>query len=377
MIRIRYHLCLIHILDDSIFRRYHPITTSPIVRLKSQSHLETIIDLALAHLAKRLPGRWTIRTVQNPGPHPPVEAVVWEPGRRKILVTLVARNRIDPDDVAHLLEIAPPNRVALVVAGSSSRRTRERLAAAGLNYADVAGNVQFSLTQSRISVRVHSAARGREPRSGPRVKLTGIEAGKVVRALCDFRTPVQLPELARFAFVDVRTAARVVGSLARDGLVLSTRSGRIDSVDWEAVLRRWSASGAWASRRLRWYASRRGLPSVVEALRTESDYVVSGPVATNAFAPIATSEVLLCYARDSRQIVTALDLQPSTEPAQVAIPDRFDDVAIERAVELGGLRVAAPSQILADLFSLGSLGETAAPPFTEWMRENETVWRNG
>jgi len=362
-------------LDDSIPRRYHPITTSPIDRLKSQSHLGTIIDLALAHLTKRLPGRWTIRTVQNPGPHAPVEAVVWEPGRRKILVTLVTRNRLDPDDVAQMLEIAPPNRVSLVVAGYLSRRTRERLATAGLNYADVAGNVHFSFTHSRMSVRVNSAARGRESRSGPRVKLSGFEAAKIVRALCDFRTPIRLHELARLAFFDVRTAERVVRSLARDGLVLSTRPGRVDSVDWEAVLRRWSASGAWASPRLQWYASPRGVPSVVEALRMESDYVVSGPVATNAFAPIATSEVLLCYARDSRQIVKALELQPTAEPAEVAIPDRFDDVAIERAVERGGLRVAAPSQILADLFTLGSLGETAAPPFIEWMRENETAWR--
>ena len=67
---------------------------------------------------------------------------------------------------------------------------------------------------------------------------------RVVRALCDFRSPYGVRELAQYANTPPGTVSKILGLLDREALVqraaLGKYRGAIVAVDWIALLRRWT-----------------------------------------------------------------------------------------------------------------------------------------
>ncbi len=91
------------------------------------------------------------------------------------------------------------------------------------------------MTQPGLFIETTGARENPEPSSRERKSLKGAKAGRLVRALCDFRAPVGLRELAKRAGVDPGYASRVVDFLDREALVTRTPRGPITAVDWRAL----------------------------------------------------------------------------------------------------------------------------------------------
>lgn len=72
-----------------------------------------------------------------------------------------------------------------------------------------------------------------------------------------------------------------------------------------------------------------------------------------------------------------IDLRPADAGANVAILAPFDDVVFERTSTKGGVAVAAPSQVAADLPTSPGRGPTEGEALMQWMQENEDAWRAG
>jgi hypothetical protein len=53
----------------------------------------------------------------------------------------------------------------------------------------------------------------------------------------------------------------------------------------------------------------------------------------------------------------------------------FDDVVMDRTSERDGLRIAAASQVAADLFTCPGRGPREAEALIEWMLDDEKAWR--
>jgi len=342
------------------------------------------IEATIEGLAKRLPRGWRVKLLGKRGQ--PASDLAMDsavaisvPGSLARSVIIRAKSRLEPKDVDILAAQPRPDRDApvIVVAPFISPRTRQGLEAANINYADLTGNIRLALTKPALFIDARGAEENPEPATRERRSLKGPKAGRLVRALCDFRPPVGLRELATRADVDAGYASRIVQVLVRDALVIRTGRGPITNVDWAALLRRWSEEySPLKTGRVNWYLAPRGLPSVVNALKELKDgYVVSGSWAANLFAPVTPARLLLCYADDVPKLAKKLDVRQVDAGMNVALVRPFDSVVTERTLKRDGLTVAAMSQVAADLLTSPGRGPSEAEALIKWMGENERVWR--
>lgn len=341
----------------------------------------TLVDAAIATLSDRLPSGWTVR--RGPKGSRAGSAAgalrLSGPGSVTASVEVQTRASLEPkgvDDLAPVLSGAresPP----LILVPFLSPRTRQRLEMAGFSYADLTGNVRFTMARPAIFIDARGADENPEPAKRERRSLKGAKAGRLIRALCDFRPPFGLRELAKRANVDAGYASRVVQTLVRDALVVRTARGPITSVDWSALLRRWAEDySPFKQSRVSWYLAPRGLGPVVDTLQTlRGGYVVSGAWAATLYAPVAPARLLLCYADDVQKLAKALDLRQVETGMNVVLARPFDDVVSERTAERDGVSVAALSQVVADLLTSPGRGPNEAEALMMWMVEHESVWR--
>ncbi len=290
-----------------------------------------------------------------------------------------AKTRLEPRDVDYLAATVRPtaDKPVLIVAPFLSPRTQERLKASGFAYADLTGNLRLSLPQAGLFLETSGTLENPAPTARDRKSLKGAKAGRLVRALADFRPPVGLRELAKRAGVDPGYTSRVVDLLNRDALLVRTARGPITDVDWSALLRRWSQEySPFQRQNLTWYLAARGLAPVTEKLKTISiQYAISGSWAAAQFAPVAPTRLLLCYADNPEALARELDLRPTEAGANVALVRPYDPIVYERTSQKKGVTVAALSQIAVDLLTSPGRGPNEGEALIEWMGANEHVWR--
>jgi hypothetical protein len=353
-------------------------------KVGNMTYSGNVLQDAAKVLEDRLPPGWRLkRPSREPSARKGViaDAVISlsGPGDQAASIIVEAKSRLEPQNVEGLVagRRADSSRPILVVAPFLSPRTRERLAVSGLNFADLTGNIRLSLSKPALFIDVRGADENPAPAARDRRSLKGGKAGRLVRTLSDSRPPIGLRELAKRADVDAGYASRVVQYLVRDALVTRNGRGAITSVDWPALLRRWSEEySPVKAGRATWFLAPRGLQAVVDALKKlRGGYTVSGSWAASLLAPIAPARLLLCYADDASALAKRLDLRQVDAGMNVVLAQPFDPVVAERTSKRDGLMIAAPSQIVADLLTSPGRGPTEAEALIEWMRQNEDAWR--
>jgi hypothetical protein len=143
-------------------------------------------------------------------------------------VWVEAKARVEPKDIDSLAATLRPtkDRPVLVMAPFVSARTQERLKACGLGYADLTGNIRLSLSRPGLFIETTGASENPQPTSRDRKSLKGAKAGRLIRALCDFRLPLGLRDVAKRAGVDPGYASRIIDVLDREALIVRTPRGR-------------------------------------------------------------------------------------------------------------------------------------------------------
>jgi hypothetical protein len=344
-----------------------------------------IVQETAQTLQSRLPPGWRLKRLSR-DPRAAkglaADAVITLAGPRGQAASIVVetKSRLEPQNIGGLVaglrrDSSSP---ILVVAPFLSSRTRERLIASNLNFADLTGNVRLSLSKPALFIDARGADENPAPVPRERNSLKGAKAGRLIRTLCDFRPPVGLRELAKRANVDAGYASRVVQYLIREALVTRTGRGPITTVDWAALLRRWSEEySPMKAGRTTSFLAPRGLETVVDVLKkVRGGYAVTGSWAANLLAPVAPARLLLCYADDASALAKRLDLRQVDAGMNVVLAQPFDPVVMERTSKLNGLTIAAPSQVVADLLTSPGRGPNEAEAMIEWMRENESAWRS-
>ncbi len=341
----------------------------------------TLVQAIAAQLAGKLPPGWRITsaTPRSRG-SATIDAVlrIRGPGSNTTSILVETKQRLEPKDLDYMASVLRPGREpVLVVAPFLSTRTQEGLKELGCGYADLTGNIRLSLSKPGLYVETRGADKNPEPTVRDRRSLKGAKAGRLIRALCDFRPPLGLREVAKRAVVDAGYASRIIAFLDREALLVRKPRGPITSSDWAGLLRRWSQEYSPFQRgRAKWFLAARGLAQLTDKLRTLSTrYAVSGSWAATQFAPVAPPRLLLCYTDDISHLAQALDLRPAEAGSNVVLLTPFDPVVYERASQRKGTTVAAASQIAADLLTSPGRGPNEAEALIEWMRENENAWR--
>jgi hypothetical protein len=330
-------------------------------------------------LQRRLPHGWNVEPCREQPRDADLCAEITAPDGRRRHLLVEAKQHIDPRTV--VLLAAKRGRAAgeplLVVSSYLSPGVRERLRESGFAYSDLTGNMRLELADPGLFIETTGAAVNpvREARRGRSLK--GPKAGRVVRALCDFRGELGVRDLATRAGVDPGYLSRLLVVLDREALVERGSRGRVVRVDWARLLRRWVDDAPFTSRaRVVTFIEPRGLESLLSRLRTAGlRHAVTTSLAASRLAPIAAPRLAVVYVADAGVAAERLALRPAEAGANVQLAMPADDVVFERAREQDGVTWSAPSQIVADLLGGPGRAPTEAEELLQWMAAHEEAWR--
>ena len=358
-----------------------------------------LIDTAVREISSRLPPRWLllnrerVAAVQSPQQSNRMIDAIWElrdpNGLSSDIIVEVKANPVEPrlvGSVASQLKAlsypryeqdgaTPAN---MLVSTYLSPLTRERLAEAGISYADSTGNIRFSVNRPAVYIETQGADKNPFREERPLQSLKGGRTARVVRGLLDYRTPFGTRELAGETASSAAMISRVSSLLEPDEIVTKeSPRGRFVSVDWEALARRWAMDYDFASSNtLTSWLEPRGTRALFARLRDRRfRYAVTGSFAAYRLAPIAEPRLAALYVDDFDTAAQSLGLRPAETGGNVLLVIPFDPVAFERAEYDDGITYARVTQVLPDLMKGPGRGPAEAEALLEWMRDNEDIWK--
>ncbi len=118
-----------------------------------------------------------------------------------------------------------------------SRRGDEGRSGGG-GYLDLTGNDRILLPEPGLFIETQGASEDPNREERPARSLRGAKAGRVARALIEMKAPPGVRELAALTKIDAGYVSRVLSLLDSEALITRGARGRIESVDWPALLRR-------------------------------------------------------------------------------------------------------------------------------------------
>jgi hypothetical protein len=169
----------------------------------------------------------------------------------------------------------------------------------------------------------------------------------------------------------------VVKLLEEEDLLNRDNDGRIHSVDWRGLLRRWSRDYDVAkSNRAVPFLSPRGLPAFTDRLRSYGpQYALTGSLAVPHAASVAPARLASCYVHDPETTAERLDLRSVEVGANILLLEPFDSVVYERTREEAGLTLVSNTQCAVDLMTGTGREPAEAESLVSWMVGNEGEWR--
>ena len=358
-----------------------------------------LIETAAQAIGARLPPRWRLldregsAAVRSPQDSIRRIAAIWKirdpDGRSSDVIVAVKAKPLEPTFVGRVVSqlqalshsgnepvAAPP--AFMLVSTYLSPLTRERLAQAGISYADSTGNIRLSVDHPAVFIETQGADKNPFREDRPLRSLKGARAARVARGLLDYRTPFGTRELAAEIASSPAMVSRVSGLLEPDEIVTKeSPRGRIVSVDWEALARRWAVDYDFASSNtLTTWLEPRGTGALFARLREATfRYTVTGSFAAYRLAPIAEPRLATLYVNDPETEAQSLGLRPAETGANVLLVVPFDPVVFERAEYDDGIAYTRVTQTLLDLMKGPGRGPAEAEALLEWMRDNEDRWK--
>ncbi|MGH2759501.1 MAG: hypothetical protein ACRDKJ_08040 [Actinomycetota bacterium] len=266
----------------------------------------------------------------------------------------------------------------LVVAPFIGPRARERLAELGAGYVDSTGNIRIAIDDPAVFIEASGASSNPWREERPLRSLKGRAAGRVVRALSDFTPPYGVRELAARSTTPIATVARVIDLLDRDALLERSARGKVTSVDWAGVIRRWTQDYTFGdSNRARAFLDPRGPSSLMEKLgRERSQYAVTASLASAQVRSIAPPRIASIFVPSIQEASKRLELRAVEGGANVLLAEPYDGVVFERTWSRDDVTFAALSQVAADLLTGPGRGPSEGEELLNWMAENEDAWRS-
>ena len=156
-------------------------------------------------LRNLLPASWTVQVeteqVQDKGVD--ALALISAPGGQTAQVAIEIKAGILPRNVfaisTMLARYTSQGGASLLVAPCISPRAQELLGASDVNYLDATGNIRLQLDHPALYIERQGMADNPWTEHRIQQSLKGPAAGRIVRALCDFRPPYSLRALEQYA----------------------------------------------------------------------------------------------------------------------------------------------------------------------------------
>ena len=354
---------------------------------------------AVREIGTRLPPRWLLRDRERDAARRSQQEssrtidAIWElqgpDGLSSDIIVEIKANPVEPrfvNNVASRLKELSSQRyhqtgaapACMLVSPYLSLLTRERLADAGISYADSTGNIRFAVDRPAVFIETQGADKNPFREERPLQSLRGGRAARVVRGLLDYRTPFGTRELAGETSSSAAMISRVSSLLEPDEIVTKDGSrGRIISVNWEALARRWAMDYDFSSSNtLTAWLEPRGTGALLARLPDAGiRYSVTGSFAAYRLAPVAAPRLATLYVDDPETAAQTLGLRPAETGANVLLVRPFDPVVFERTEYDDGITYARATQVLLDLMTGPGRGPAEAEALLQWMQDKEDMWR--
>jgi hypothetical protein len=343
------------------------------------------VALVAAQLRAVLPAGWALADVRPAGTASGAPDAAWAlraPAGEAAQVAVWARAGGLEPQLDAIAAVRADGVEPFLVAPFLSASVRERLVAGDLSHGDATGNLRLVLARPGVFIERFGATKDPWPTGDALRTLRGRAAGRAIRALVDHAPPFGVRDIAKRASVPLGSLARTLDLLDREGLVTRGPRGDVRALDWEGAVRRWAIDYELArSNRLGLYTHPRGPEAFTSnLLRPKRPYAVSGLRGAQLLLGRAATGPMVLYVEDLDLGVERLGLEPAEgEAADVVLAEGYDRVVFDRPVLRDGLRVAAPSQLAADLLTgpPGSSGpRAAADEVLAWMRADPSRWQH-
>jgi len=343
------------------------------------------VSWAVKALGERLPPAWKVkelrREVRRENKRADAVVRVVDPDGKSVDVVIEAKRWIEPIDVPGIVDRLLRNErgeAVLVVASFLSPRTRERLKQEQVSFADATGNMRLVLRKPGLFIETPGADRDPQPPATRALaSLKGRAAGRVVRALCDFKPPYGIRELADRSLTSLASVARVVALLEREAIVVRNKNKAVTDSDPDALIRRWTQDySLLKSNSARTFLEPRDLKSLLAKLgNMRAKYAVTGSLAAGIRTAALPGRLAVVFVDEVAAAASFLGLRSAEAGANVFLVRPFDPVVYERCSESDGVNFAAPSQTAADLLTSPGRGPADGEDLLVWMKENRDAWR--
>jgi hypothetical protein len=351
---------------------------------------DRLIESLYTLLQERLPATWQVHLARTAPERPEdiyngeltVQAADGTTGEVALLVKSLTT---DFNGFLFLVTLARAYRKAsrkapeqwLLLAPYLAPALREKLMESGISYADATGNLRIALERPAVFIEQAGASANPWRDNQPLRSLKGRGAGRAVRALCDFRPPYGIRELAERANTPAPTLSRVVTLLEQETLLKRDATGGIAEFQWPQVLRRWTQDyHLTTSNNIQTCLEPRGLDTLLKKLKgADWLYAVTGSLAAIRVAPVASPRLAALYVSDLGEAAEQLGLRKAERGGNVLLAEPFDPVVYERTRQEDGIMYAAFSQVAADLLTSPGRGPEEAEELLKWMEAHEDAWR--
>lgn len=266
----------------------------------------------------------------------------------------------------------------ILIAPYLGKFARAELTKERISYADMTGNIRLALRQPAVFIEAQGATKNPFRENVPLKSLRGRSAGRVVRGILDYQPPFGTRELSDITKTPVATVSRVFDLLDREAIVnRDSPRGRILSVNWEQLLRRWTQDYNFTkSNQMSTYLEPRGTQETLRnLLKSDFEYAITGSFAAIKYAPIAQSKLLTIYTTEPEIAEKELGLRRAETGGNIVLGKPFGSVVFEHMVSLDGLKYVSVGQVAADLLTGPGRSPSEGEALIDWMKMNEEKWR--
>lgn len=266
---------------------------------------------------------------------------------------------------------------ALIVTSYLSPLARERLKAGGVSYLDLTGNARIILARPGLFINLRGADSDPAPVRRDSRSLKGGSAARIVRALCDWRPPVGVRELARRAAADPGYVTRTLALLQREDVISRDKKGAVATVEWKDLLRRWAQDHSVnRSNPTVAYLEPRSIAALLSRFaQYDGKWAVTGSRAVPRVASAAATRTVSCYVDRPQEAAVKLGLRITDSGANVLLLQPFDQVVWKRTRKEGNLTLVAVTQCAVDLLTGTGREPSEGEALLSWMERNESAWR--
>lgn len=344
-----------------------------------------LVDAALRSVSALLPASWSIHTeADGRGGQLRADALAVMTGPDETAVHFAVESKASGVPVGVLLprlrEMAARfDLPVLYVSDYVGPSLREALAAEGFSYADATGWVRLSTTSPLILLTGRGAERSPRVReSAAVVRLDGIAAGRIVRALCAVETPIGVRALADRAGVSPGSVSKVLLTLAREGVLDRDGRGAVTEVRRTVLIRRWVQDYTFLGTNLspRHFIAPRGLDRTLSRLADlEQPTTLTGSAAARRYLPAEATAVvplrlLALYSADPESLAAELRLIPA-DPTDANVV-----IAVPQDVGVLEAPLAPATLVLADLFTLPGRADAEAEQLVDALALTDPAWKD-